>query len=313
MYNLNWKITIGKYALKMLESVEILRSVEQLSDTATIVLPGSCFNKAIEIENKIKRGNAVEIKLGYSNNPVVEFTGYLESIATDDGSITLKCEDSLFTLRTAVNDKEFTSVGLSDILNYIVPEGISISCSYQFNFDKYVIKNQTAYQVLKKLQEETKANIYLKNQQLHIHSRYEEIFGNAKYSFQQNIEKSELEYKNADDRKVQVIVEAKGKDGKVIREMAGESGGDVINWNLNGVSDIETLRTMANEQLKIESYTGYSGDFTAWLEPYCDAGYSVDISDSDYEYKSGSYYVIEVTTKLSSAGGERKIKIGKKL
>jgi hypothetical protein len=313
MFDINWHITIGNYKLTMLDSVEIVRSVEQLSDTATIVLPGSCFNKAIEIEQKIRRGNKVTIQLGYNGRFTTEFEGYLESIATDDGSISLKCEDPLFTFRVPIQDKELVNPTVTDILNYVLPHGFDLKCDYAFKYDKYVIKDQTSYQVLKKIQEETKANIYLKGTVLHVHSKYQEIFGFAEYSFQENIEESDLKYMNADERKLEVTVEGKGRDGKVLRAMVGEKGGDVLSWKINGISDLDSLYSLANEQLKTLSYTGYSGSFDGWLEPYCDAGYSVLLTDTDYEYKSGKYYVLEVQTKLSASGGERTIKIGKKL
>lgn len=313
MFDISWHIEIDKYKLAMLDSVEITRSVEQLSDTAVIVLPGTVFNRAIEVENKIKRGNTVLIKLGYNDNLITEFEGYLQSIATDDGSITLKCEDALFNLRIPVADKELINPDIKDILSYVLPVGFTIACDYSFKYDKFVIQSQSAYQVIKKLQEECKANIYLKGKVLHVHGQYSEIFGQADYSFQRNIESSDLEYVNAEDRKTEVIAEGKGADGKVIRETAGEKGGDTINLKIDGVSDPETLRNLALEQLKIKSYTGYSGGFTGWLIPFCDAGYKVTITDSDYEYKSGTYYVLEVVTKVSRAGGSREIKVGRKI
>lgn len=312
-YDMNWKISVGKYRLSMLSSVEITRSVEQLSDTATIVLPGAVFNRALEVEKQIKRGDKVTIELGYDAKLKMEFEGYLESISTDDGSITLNCEDALFLLKTAVGDKEFTNPVLDDILKYILPTGFTLKCDYSFKYDKYVIQSATAYQVLKKIQEETKANIYLKGEVLHVHPQYSEIFGNASYSFQDNIEKSDLEYKNAEDRKVEVTVEGKGRDGKVIREIVGEKGGDSITLKIDGVSDPASLKTLANEQLKIKSYTGYSGSFTGWLIPFCDAAYAVKIADSDYDYKSGTYYCTELVTTMDSSGGKRTIKVGRKI
>ena len=132
-------------------------------------------------------------------------------------------------------------------------------------------------------------------------------------SFQDNIEKSELEYKNAEDRPVLVTVEGKGKDGKVIRETAGVTGGDTVTLKIEGVSNITTLKTLAEEQLKVKSYTGYSGSITGWLIPYCDAGYQVILSDADYEHKDGSYYGTEVVTKVSKSGGERTVKLGRKI
>ena len=54
MFKMCWKVTIGAYQLGMIESVEIVRSVELLSDTATITLPSAVYNKAFEINDKIK-------------------------------------------------------------------------------------------------------------------------------------------------------------------------------------------------------------------------------------------------------------------
>jgi len=314
MFDMNWIITIGQYRLTMLDSVEVTRSVEKLSDTAVIVLPGSCFNRAIEVEDLIKRSDEVIIQLGYNNKLENEFEGYLDRISTDDGSIRLHCEDSLFLLKKAVPDKELKNPDVSDILKYILAgSNITLECDYSFKYDKYIIKGETAYQVLKKIQEETKANIYLKGNVLHVHPQYSQIFGQAVYSFQENIESSDLEYMKSEDRKVEVTVEGKGIDGKVIREVVGEKGGDSVTIKINGVSDRATLRNLANEQLKVKSYTGYSGSFTGWLIPFCDAGYKVSLSDVDYEYKSGDYYALEVVVKFSSSGGSRIVKIGKKL
>ena len=314
MFDITWEITVGKYKLMMLDNATIMRSVEQLSDTAEIVLPGSCFNKAIEIEKSIKRGDAVTIKAGYDGNNETEFTGFLEAIATDDSAITLKCEDGIYNFRKPVKDKEFTKPDVKEILNYICSEigGYTLSCDYSFTYDKYVIRGNTGHDILKKIQEETKANIYLKEKVLHVHPQYKEIFGTAKYSFQDNIEKSDLEYRIKEDRPYEVTVEGKGADGKVIRVTSGNKGGDSETIKRDGVSDIGSLTTLAEEVAKRKSYTGYSGSFTGWLIPWCDAGFKVSLTDEDYEYKDGSYYALSVQTKISKEG-ERTVKIGMKI
>jgi len=93
MYKLSYHITIGKYTVAAVDSVTIKKSVEQLVDTAIIVLPGTNINKAIEVEDKISEGDDVLIQLGYDDNLVTEFTGYVNTIQTDDGTIKIECED----------------------------------------------------------------------------------------------------------------------------------------------------------------------------------------------------------------------------
>lgn len=315
MFDITWDIHIGKYKLTMLDSCTITRSVEQLADTASIVLPGACFNKAIEIEKQIKRGVEVTIVAGYDGVNVQEFAGYIEAIATDDGSITLQCEDGIFEFRKPMADKEFTNPDVKELLEYACSQigGYTLQCDYSFKYDKFVVRGMTGYDLLKKVQEECKANVYLKDKVLHVHPQYKEITGEAKYSFQVNIEQSDLEYKIAENRPFECIVEGKAADGKVIRATAGNKGGDSETIKRDGVSDMASLQALADEVVKQKSYTGYSGSFDGWLIPFCDAGYKASIIDEDYEFKNGTYYVLEVETKLSSAGGVRTIKIGAKI
>ena len=81
MYLLNWHITIGKYSVQTLKEVKITTSVLNLSDTATIEMPGQYLNTWRRIEDKVHVGDAVTIRLGYGNDLETEFTGYLKSIS----------------------------------------------------------------------------------------------------------------------------------------------------------------------------------------------------------------------------------------
>ncbi|MDR0582263.1 MAG: hypothetical protein LBG31_04785, partial [Prevotellaceae bacterium] len=60
MYAMEYKIKVGNYTLRMLDSVTVVKSVENLADTATIVLPGTHINRALHIEDKVKAGDPVE-------------------------------------------------------------------------------------------------------------------------------------------------------------------------------------------------------------------------------------------------------------
>ena len=306
----------------MLESVSIVRSVEQLSDTATIVLPGTVFNKALNIESQIARGDRVVVELGYDGVLVNEFEGYLESIQTDDSSIKLMCEDPIFLYRVGLENIELPSVSLKSLLNHVNAEvskyypdekAFELACDYDFKYDKFVIANMTGYDVLKKVQEEAKPNIYLKNRTLHVHPQYIQVFGKQFYNFAVNIESSDLKYKQAEDRRLLVTVESKDKKGKVIKAEAGKHGGDKMHLKVAGITEVASLKRMAEEALAQKVYTGYEGSFTSWLIPYCDSGYKVRIRDTDYEFKNGMYYVLEVKVDFSKDGGKRTIKIGKKI
>lgn len=317
MYRMSWNIRIGGYRLKMVEKVSIKRSVELLADTATVTLPATVFNKTISIEDKIKVGDAVEIELGYNDDLKTEFKGYLKSIKTDGGSLTLELEDDIYLFRKSVKDEEMKDASVKKILENICSQvgGFSVSCDYDFTYDKFVINNATGYDVLKKIQDEASPNIYLKDKVLHVHPQYAEIFGEARYDFSKNIERegTDLKYKSEDERKFLIVVEGTDETGATVSVEKGTTGGDKMTLKLPGVSSRSSLEQKAQSVLEQKVYTGYEGSFQTWLVPYVDAGYKVAITDPDYEVKNGTYYVISVETTFSKDGGVRKITLGKRL
>ena len=314
---MSWNIRIGGFRLRMVEKVSIKRSVELLSDTATITLPGTVFNKAINIEDKIKVGDAVEIELGYNDDLKPEFKGYLKAIKTDGGSLTLELEDDIYLFRKSVKDEEMKDASVKNILANICSQvgGFSVSCDYDFTYDKFVINNATGYDVLKKIQDEASPNIYLKDKVLHVHPQYAEIFGEARFDFSRNIERdgTDLKYKSEDERKLLVVVEGTDETGATVSVEKGTTGGDKMTVKLPGVSTKASLESKAKAVLEQKVYTGYEGSFQTWLVPYVDAGYKVRITDPDYEVKDGTYYVLSVETTFSKDGGVRKITLGKRL
>ena len=195
MFKMCWHIRIGKRTLKTLESVKIKHSVVLLSDTATIVLPATVFNKTINIEDKIKKGDEVTIQLGYDDKLKTEFKGYLKTVKTDAGSLSLECEDAIYLYRVPVTDEILKNATLDTLLKKINKavkgKTMSLSCDYSFTYSKFVIKSADAYDLLKKIQEETKANIYVKDDTLHVHPPYSEVFGSVTYSFQKILTETE--------------------------------------------------------------------------------------------------------------------------
>ena len=124
MYTMGYDIQVGDFRLGMLDSVEIHRSVELLADTAVITLPASEYNKALNIEDLIHRGDRITVRLGYMENGLKdEFSGYVQRVGTDNGNITLECEDDLFKFRVPIPDEVLKDVSLDTLLKKVV-EGV---------------------------------------------------------------------------------------------------------------------------------------------------------------------------------------------
>ncbi|MDR1459640.1 MAG: hypothetical protein LBI60_05445 [Bacteroidales bacterium] len=246
---MNYDIRIGDYKIKTLDSVNIVKSVENLTDKATIVIPGTHINRSLEVEDMLKEGDVVAISLGYDNDLKTEFTGYLSGISTDDSTIKLICEDALYLFKKSLKDREIKSIRLKKLLSDIIDEintinktngtitNYKLDCDFDFGYSKFVLYKATGLDALQKIQEETKANIYFEGETLHVHAVYSYIVNEQAvvFDFAKNIEKSDLKYMRAKDKKIEVEVKIVKPDGKITSEKFGNPGG------------IKTTRTVSAE------------------------------------------------------------------
>ena len=169
---MSWDIRIGDYRVKTLKGLKITTSVLNLADTATIEFPGQYMRNWVKVEDKIHVGDAVCIRLGYDDRLETEFTGYLKRISRDNNSLVLECEDALYLLDRSVEDKEYKTVSIRELLTEIlhqVDPAFEVSCDFDFTYDKMVVFKSTALDVLKKVHEDTKANIWFEGKTLHVH------------------------------------------------------------------------------------------------------------------------------------------------
>lgn len=316
MYTLDFEVKIGEFYLGMVDSITIHKSVELLADTCEIVLPAARLNKALEIEEQIKRGDEVSVSIGYKEVGIKEeFKGYLQRISTDGGSIKLFCEDDLFQFRKDLPNEELKKISLSDLLSKVVKgigKNYKVDCSYTWVYDKFIIRDATGYDVLKKVQEECGADIYLKDGVLHIHPPGEVVGKERFYDFAVNIEEAELSFKRAEDKKVKVVVKAIMPDGKVKEIEVGSTGGEKVEVKCHA-SDTASMKARGEAEVKRRTFDGYDGSITTWLIPECNPGDTASIHDGDYTYKDGTYFVRSVTTEFSEGGGKRKVELGYRL
>lgn len=316
MYTLDFEVKIGEFYLGMVDSITIHKSVELLADTCEIVLPAARLNKALEVEEQIKRGDEVSLSIGYKEVGIKEeFKGYLQRVSTDGGSIKLFCEDDLFQFRKDLPNEELKKISLSDLLSKVVKgigKNYKVNCSYTWVYDKFVIRDATGYDVLKKVQEECGADIYLKDGVLHIHPPGEVVGKERFYDFAVNIEEAELSFKRAEDKKVKVVVKAIMPDGKVKEIEVGSTGGEKVEVKCHA-SDTASMKARGEAEVKRHTFDGYDGSITTWLIPECNPGDTASIHDGDYTYKDGTYFVRSVTTEFSEGGGKRKVELGYRL
>ncbi len=314
MYLLNWDITIGGYKVKTLTEVKITTSVLNLSDTATITMPGQYLNTWRKIEDKVHVGDAVTIKLGYDNDLETEFTGYLKRISRDNNALVLECEDALWLTNRAVADMEYKSISLKELLTAVMAQvdpKMTVECDYDFTYEKMVVFKSTALDVLKKVHEDTKANIWFEGKTLHVHPVYQQAKGDKPviYDTEVNVQSNELKWKDATDKKVMVEVKYIDSDGTLSTKQYGVNGGEKVIRYVNA-TDNDLMKAAENEY-NLWNYSGYEGSLTGWLVPVVKAGGSVRLRDK--ERPEGVYYVTGVEIEFGQNGAKRKVTLGRKL
>ena len=311
-----YDIEIGGWKVGVLDSVEVRRSVETLADSAVIKLPACEYNAALEVEDKIHRGDPVRISLGYEEVGLNdEFVGFVQRIGTDNGTITIECEDDLYAFRKELKDAQYENISLSSLLQKVISEiggGYTVKSTYSWTYKKFVISCATAYDVLKIVQEESGSDIYLEGKTLHIHAPGEKVGKEVIYDFAQNVQKCDLKYCRAEDRKVKVVVKAIMPDGNVKEIETGATGGTKIEVKC-ATPDEQSMRSRGESEVKRRSFDGYEGSLTGWLYPNVLPGDSAMLHDDDYDYKDGKYFVKAVTTSFGASGASRKVELGFRL
>ena len=315
MYLLNWHITVGKYSVQTLKEVKINTSVLNLSDTASIELPGQYLNTWRKIEDKIHAGDAVTIQLGYDDSLETEFTGYLKRISRDNNTLVLECEDALYLMDKTVEDMEYKAISLKDLLRKILtqvsPE-MKVDCDYDFTYEKLVVFKSTALDVLKKVHDDTKANIWFEGKTLHVHPVYQQLKGDKTviYDTEVNVQSNELKWKDKTDKKVMVEVKFTKPNGELSKQEYGISGGQKVTRYVDASNESD-LKKAAENEYNLWNYSGYEGNLTGWLVPVVKAGGSVRLRDK--ERPEGVYYVTGVEIEFGQNGAKRKVTLGRKL
>lgn len=316
MMTMGFDIKIGNWHIGMVDKVEIHRSVELLADVCQITLPAIALNAATRIEQLLHRGDRGVVRLGYQEWGLnTEFEGYLLSVNTDNGHLTLELEDDLYRMRKSLRNATLKNITLTDILVYIceeIGEMHSINCAYHWVYEKFTIQGATAYDVLKKVQDECGADIYIQGETLFVQPPGKSVGVERRYDFGYNIEESDLTYRRAEDKKFEVTVKATEPDGTVKEIKIGNSGGEKLTV-MCATSDEASMRQRAEAELKRRAFTGYDGSITTWLLPMCCPGDSAYLQDDDYVEKNGSYFVRSVKTSFSPSGGKREIELGFRL
>lgn len=328
-YVMNCKIVFPKreerneIVLKFIESVRIESSWKLLTDKATITLPRNLLQKAFEkhdVKNAFRRGDKVEIYLGYYNKAaqndglIKEFSGYITHVSADV-PIKIKCEDEMWKLKQIAVNYSSPNITLKKLLQEILP-GYVIDANEGEQLGAVRFSETTVSEVLDKLKQEKGIYTYFKKEQLVSGKIYADDTNQPTHDFklEYNVVSNNLQYRLKEDLKILVVaryfVKGVKKEFKI-----GDKGGEVYKFNYVGDSntDLQKIKQKAQEDYQRLKRDGFDGSFTVFGIPSVHHGEKVNFESRLYGDRNGVYYIESVTKTFSQSGYRQQIKIGGKV
>lgn len=321
-FNMSCQINIGNIQFNTANAVEINQSIQELSDKAKVILPRNARRLLIDgvertlekrnVTDYIKVGDQVKIQLGYDNNNITEFEGYVTQLSSDI-PLVIECEDEMYKLKKTTFNTTLKDATLLDLLKLIAP-GYTYEVIDDIKLGKFIIENASAYEALEALRSDYLMHSYFKGKTLVV--GFPSSFAPQEklvYNLKQVRSKSDLQFVRKDDLKLQIKAISNNSDGSKKVVTVGETGGSVRTLNFMNKTEAE-LKQLANSNLKSLSFDGYQGSFDAIGTPSPKAGYSCELVDDEYTERTG-VYLIEGVTKLfnGSDGYKNVIKLSLKI
>ena len=337
MKRLESQIKIGNFTFDYVTSLIIESSWDTFTDTATITLPNKFIrnNKVIfaGTDNLFKRGDVVEINIGYFPKLQRRFTGFMNQIRPESPLI-LECEDPMWLLKQInLVSKQFINTTIKEVINYATAGLDNLTIEFDdkdakigsFEVDnKGFVNAVTVFEVLKK---QFGYNIYFQDGILQVRI-LNSILSLDKIAHvmdtEFNIIEDNLTFQRDDDVGMVVRFESKQKDnsvitlfgfkekGKTVISRTPKQGGIVNSWKVPELSE-DLIRQLITRNIDKYIWEGFQGGFTTFLEPTIEHSDRIDLIDNKLPEKNGRYLIKTVVTTFGVDGGRQIVELRNKV
>lgn len=292
--------------IRKANAVKIESSWEMLTDTAIIVLPRNVkdFDK-LNVKEIFKKGDPVQIYLGYDENLILEFTGFINEVLADI-PIKIKCDDYMYLLKKHSVNISMRSTKLEDLLKQIIPAGIEYEVA-DINIGTKRFPNTTAAKILEELQGN---NIYsyFVGKKLIVGKIYaNKITEPVIFNFSQNVVDNALQYKNKEDVIIKIIATSTLPKGTKIKAEFGDDFGTeqkLSYYNITVQAELLKLAKADYEKFKVD---GFEGNITVFGIPSVSHGMKAKIISYQYPDRKGLYFIKKVVKEFDDSPKYRQI------
>lgn len=313
MFKLTCHIKIGKYSFRNVVDVSIDSSWETQTDTASITIPRKIQWRGKPIYDLISKGDPVSIRLGYDDQNSEIFQGYVTKISARIPTV-IECEDASWLLKQASVTKSYKAVGLTQLLQDVLPKGIMFSAPV-VGLGQFRISNATAAQVLDELKSTFFLHSWFRAGKLYVGFAYVAALQKVhKLSFDRNIpaDGNDLDFVKEDQVKIKLKIVNIKKDNTKEEFEFGDKDGEERTLHYYGMS-AQDIKKLGQEEVKRLRYTGYRGSLATFGIPVVSHGDIVTLVDPEYPERDGSYLVKSVATAFGSGGNRQTLTLDTKV
>jgi hypothetical protein len=308
-----------KITFDFVHSIEIDSSYENLTDTCKIVIPRKLVFEGLDLftgDNPIfKRGDKIEVSLGYVPNITKVFIGYIKTVGSNVPTV-LECEDGMYQLKQytvnypskkALDDVISKlkvhpatiplKVKLDELLDFcLTPKGIEYEIVDNIDLGSFRAINATPAMILDKLKSEYGLYSYFKGDVLKVgFANDASVTSEASFKMEEVIINSDtLEWQRDEDVRIKCVAISMFPDNTKSEPIEfGDPDGNQITIHKYNM-DAKSLEFAAKEWIKENKYTGYRGEVETFGEPVMNHGDRAKITSDKLPERDGIYLIKKV-------------------
>ena len=301
-------------------AINIEKSWKLICGKAEIILPRNIkdFEKQ-KVKEIFRRGDKVEIYLGYDGNLNHRFTGYIDQVSADI-PVKIKLEDEMWKLKQIEVSFAHPNIKLKPFIEKIVG-------SFPIDIDAEVTLGAVRFnkvkfgEILNKLQSDFSLYAFIRNGKLTIGKPYSDVQKDIPlFDLERNCSDNSLNYLSKEDRLVKIIGQTMQQVANAVKknlpnkklkfEFGDKEATETINWtfSVNTIADLEReVKKMYNDRKR----DGFDGKFTTLGLIPVEHGQKVKLQSSLYADRNGTYYIDGVIDSFDKEGGyKQEVELG---
>ena len=257
-------------------SCKVVSSLFSLTDTCTITLGRKRKWKdenVTDLTEIIKRGDAIEVKLGYGDAIETVFKGYLTAVKTGT-PVTIECENEAWKLKQMpIANKDYESLAMADFVSELLSSYKVVSADVNFG-EVRINGENTVAGVLDYFMKNYPVRFFFRGDTFYATLAHTLLMQDGaiethKFKWGRNVVKDNLKYTLAEDVKVQIVCKVILQDNTKLewKEPQDATDAGIRTFLVPGAKNLDDLKRYAQDMLKTFKVDQMEGTFTAFAEP----------------------------------------------